>query len=679
MNSSSIPPVNSSSCNDPIESVSLMPNWRNLVARVCGFFGRREVSLFRGEVKRHKALIKPRGYTISGGGYKVSLMKDFLHERVQCFDDDDWLYLIIKMGKRAINEKKIERFMEEFTSEEQGVLFKKIAVLQCLRYQIEDMVYCSHFKRREKIYQASKEDGSLFLAEKLHGVINMVQANQCSVLCAKTEDLYATASINHECHNPFFSDLVIACYKHSGFLPPDLEVGHRIEHELKENILKESVSLNDVQIESMLEDDAVQKSVCGGRSIQLVLPDGEVLYLKFQRKQESWEDFTRELKMHKVLQDQFSGNHFASEIPVCKFIFSLPEAKFSWACESRSSSVNRVKKTLFDDELEVSKGYIYGYCFSASKDYVNYASQPDFLDAENPHAKSEQGLKKAAADLGKYARYGLTFDSIIKIQHLKTYTWEGLTKWMSLSQLSSYFCKNLECFPGAMCDWVEDVEYSDLSWSGLRDLGDSQIFEDTSKKLNPDNVLNKQLFPKVGNLLAYFNAIMDNFVAIVMVYSRCKRLSPEFHYQNPVAVDNVKKFLSSILRCFLQGYYSKHEIVQHEMFALNGREFDEWLNRTALEILYWSAIQPDEMTDEFYNSSHDHKNQNYSVHIDRDQHPDPEIMETSVRSINTYLFYHNGKSGNRGFGFAHDNSFPLQALMKGLCLLFRIMLEQQHD
>ena len=28
-------------------------------------------------------------------------MKDFLHERVQCFGDDDWLYLIIKMGKQS--------------------------------------------------------------------------------------------------------------------------------------------------------------------------------------------------------------------------------------------------------------------------------------------------------------------------------------------------------------------------------------------------------------------------------------------------------------------------------------------------------------------------------------------------------------------------------------------------
>ena len=105
MNSSSIPAVNSSCGNDSIESVSLMPNCRNLSAEVCGCFASREVSLSSGEVKRYKALIKPRGYTISGGGYKVSLMKDFLHDIVQFFDDDDWLYLIIKMGKRAINKK----------------------------------------------------------------------------------------------------------------------------------------------------------------------------------------------------------------------------------------------------------------------------------------------------------------------------------------------------------------------------------------------------------------------------------------------------------------------------------------------------------------------------------------------------------------------------------------------
>lgn len=107
-------------------------------------------------------------------------------------------------------------------------------------------------------------------------------------------------------------------------------------------------------------------------------------------------------------------------------------------------------------------------------------------------------------DLGKYARYGLTFDSLIKSQHSNIYDpWEGPLKWMTLGDLSAIGLDNPESFPGSIYNWVEDTERSDLSWSGLRDLGDSHIFETLLQSLPHRNALNTKFFPKVGKLLAF--------------------------------------------------------------------------------------------------------------------------------------------------------------------------------
>ncbi|USE34253.1 hypothetical protein [Endozoicomonas sp. SCSIO W0465] len=168
---------------------------------------------------------------------------------------------------------------------------------------------------------------------------------------------------------------------------------------------------------------------------------------------------------------------------------------------------------------------------------------------------------------------------------------------------------------------------------------------------------------------------MDNLIAIVIIYARGKRLNPEFHYKNPLAVENVQEFIKDILKHFIQGYYSTTAISLQQALGLDDIDFERWLHRTSLEILYWLAIQPYEMTDAFYNSRHDHKNQNVCTHVGQNKRPDPDIMKTS-RKIEYFLLFANCEGRNHNIGIAHCNSFPLQTLLKGLCKLFINILEQ---
>lgn len=632
-------------------------------------------SLHHRKTRKIATLAKPEGYFAVGANYKISLMKDFLHDNTQHFSDDDWLYLIIKMGKRAIDKNKLETLKKEFSTTDKDILFNKMATLQSLRYRIEHIVHHSNLKRRDNLYKAAQENKYLFPAGSLEKIIELAKNNHSLQFRAAPELLHSIASLDYDSHNPFFSELIIACYRNSHFSPPDIEMGHKIEIEIKNQTAKKSTSQESLEIESMLLDKATTKKVCGGRTIQLSLPDShdnQKLYLKFQRKDESWDQFTRELKMHNALHKLFSDQDFASEIPVSKGLFSLPLSKGLSSvplCKYFYSIPADEIIGILEDDLEISEGHLQGYCFAASGDYVNYACQPDPSNPKNPYSRSEEGLKKAAMDIGKYARYGLTFDSLIKSQHSKGLSIiEGIPKWMTLAQLSNINSYNEDPFPGSIIDWIKDTERSDLSWSGLRDLGDSQIFETTLHSLDPENALNFKFFPKVGNLLAYFNALMDNFIAIVIVYARGKRISHEFHYQNPVAVKEVKQFIRDILEHFLRGYYSSNGISLPQALGLDNTAFEQWLNRTALEIIYWSALQLYEMTGDFLISRHNHPHDNYFQHISISKRPNPDIMKTSEEMNPDFLSpYLHGR--NHSFGLIHGKSFPLQALIKGLCKL----------
>ncbi len=632
------------------------------------------LNIYDRKIINFKPLQKPSDYFYFTDKYKILLMQDYLSDQTNYFTDDDWLYLIIKIGKRTGNETKLKIIKQEFNTINKELLFNKIAKLQSLRYQIEEITDKSSLKTRSYLYKQSKQNNYLFEMEKLQEIITFAKTDTNLFPCAKIEQLYSTASLSFGMNNPFFSDLIIACYRNSKFSPPEIAIGYKIEAELKNNTPKEIIKQDCLAVVAMLENKNIFKNICGGRTVQLNLPDGQILYLKFQRREESWNDFIREQQMHNTLYNLFTDQHFASEIPKSKFLFYIPIEK--------ATSILNFKDKLEMKITENNCTFIYGYCFSASKDYVNYACQIDASNPYNQHAKSEEGLKKAAIDIGTYARYGLTFDSLIKAQHERTGTWDILHhKWMSLSEISGFFKKNSNSFPGSICDWIKDTMRSDLSWSGLRDLGDCQIIDNILPTLNKDNRLRTCFFLEIGNLLAYFNALMDNIVAIILVYIHGKRLNSSFHYQNTAAIQEVKIFLTEILQQIMNGYFATTDVQLNEIMNLTITDFEKWLHITSLEIIYWGAMQPHELTEDFYNSSYDHKNQNYTSHLKKNNKFDSNIMKMEDDKDISTLFlignsYENNNNYNYHFGVSHLNGFPLQALIKGINKLFTEILEQ---
>jgi hypothetical protein len=66
---------------------------------------------------------------------------------------------------------------------------------------------------------------------------------------------------------------------------------------------------------------------------------------------------------------------------------------------------------------------------------------------------------------------------------------------------------------------------------------------------------------------------MDNIVAIILVDTHRKRLSPSFHYQNPEVVQEVKVFLTEILQRILYGYFATTDIKLNEIMNLTITDF----------------------------------------------------------------------------------------------------------
>lgn len=464
----------------------------------------------------------------------------------------------------------------------------------------------------------------------------------------------------------FFTELLIACHAHNDCSPPKVEIGKKITAYIN----KLEVQIADAQLTNklvnILTDQQATTDICGGRTLQITDKQANVFYFKFQRQNEPFNDFAREQKMHNALVDLGITAKLSSEVPRNLGIFKL-------AIDKLDKNIN------FDDSLETSlatdgKQYVYVYCFSASANYVKYAWHIDETDMQNPHAKSISGLKKAARDIGTYASYGIVFESLIKAQHSIV----GIPKWSTLANLPEEQSKNVDAFPGSISDWVNETSRSDLAWSGIRDLGDSQFIDEIYANLADDSFLKNNLSPMVSVVLAYTNTLLDNIIAISVIYARGMRQTPDFHYDNLQSIDAVKGFIEDILQEFLAGFYTEDTINLREIMAISETDYNNWLERTAREILYWTAIQPQEATAKFATSVYDHQQRNYTTDIKRSSFLNKNLYPEQEYNVYPVQFNDNSKPGY-SLGINHCHGFPLQALIKGTSkMLTSILTSSQH-
>ena len=85
---------------------------------------------------------------------RYALFKKYVAGDTSEFSADDWIYLIIKMGKRLMTPPKLQKLQSFFTVNEMPLVLKKRATLQCLRTELEDIVYQSKWHVRSHLYSS---------------------------------------------------------------------------------------------------------------------------------------------------------------------------------------------------------------------------------------------------------------------------------------------------------------------------------------------------------------------------------------------------------------------------------------------------------------------------------------------------------------------------------------------
>ncbi len=606
---------------------------------------------------------------------KFKLMEQYIEGRTENFTNNDWLYLIIKMGKRRLpfmsNKRALLKKMHGIYGE---VFMEKRSELNISRLKLEAELMKQKGGRRRKL---SKQLLKRIPVPDtiLQEIISKTKKGEFIYKNTSTKKLSSPESIFDISHNDFFSWLVIACNNNNQFSPPEVDAWAQIEKKIKEDFDHSVFNINK-KVGLLLSTARMPESICGGRTLQ-VTEDGSTYYIKFIRDGEEPMEFIREKSMHEALHEPSYENKFKSEIPVSQGLFKYPyNSEFEQ----------------FDDRIKIhtdidGSKYVQGYCFRASPDYAVYAWNQDDAHPDKIHEASENGFKAAAFDIGAFARQGLTFDGLIPIQHS---TNNQGRKWLSLSGVfgDDNFAHtiNYDRNPGIMLKWLSSgTNRPDIGRSGLRDFGDSTFINDITDEsaiFKEFGIRKTSHFEKTRNSLVFFNALLDNFVAIFILYGRLHQQDKSYHYHNPQAISELKAFIESIMGNFLQGYYDNPEAELKKTMEINDSDYEEWLTRTATEIIYWTAAQPKYIdgkeipafktkTGEF-----DHENQCYVKHIIKNKYIDDKLYptETNAFSLRDTL----DRDGNLYLGLDLC-TFPFTALLKGIPYLFTKIIKNSSN
>ncbi|WP_252176700.1 hypothetical protein [Endozoicomonas sp. 4G] len=324
-------------------------------------------------------------------------------------------------------------------------------------------------------------------------------------------------------------------------------------------------------------------TILGGRTLKI--PNGEwVDYYKFQRIGESVDTLAQEGIMHQLIA---KNDRFKSQKPLF--------GQYLVVLEKDLPEITRH----FTDRLQVnsveSERILLVYYFQATDDYSQYAYTPD--KTNTPYASAERGLLNGIHDIGVLnGQYGVMPTSAIPAFHFTG------RRWVFLSPLlgnSKYFAFPL---PGKFENWIEAIERPDFGWSGLRDWGDVEFYGSMKSGFGSEDSKTWGYTPEVFQRLSFANALCENMLAAVLLRSRLRRDSPDYHYQNPQAVEETKTFIEQLLNEYLSGLFAEEKEQQPTSRLQSFMKFDDtqyraWLTRSAQEILYWTALQPYEATE----------------------------------------------------------------------------------
>jgi hypothetical protein len=618
------------------------------------------------EVQPHQSVVKSKlvvSIKDSKYNYFNNLIQQYIDNDTQNFTDDDWLTLIIKLGRRQFTPATFAKYEATYNKVGMEVFLTKIAELQPLRHELENAIAKTDWKNRSKLSYNLQRENKLFeiiSKEQFQNIISRAKAFNPSIefnpelLCASERN-----SI-FETHNPLFSWLIMASYRNNTFTPTNFNKGMQLRQQINDNLTTELPEENQDLI-FLLECTKYNKTICGGRTLQVTNKDDQCFYLKFQRKDEIWDEFIKEQAMHLALLKLNITDTLKSEIPVSKYLFKVPIKALSYN---------------FKDLLEIyhqdNNKYVYGYCFTASEDYVKYVGATD-------NEATEQGFKKAIADIAKLASYGVTFDSIIESQH-GIYSSIG---WSSILFAKIHTCladrKNCDYYPCSIREWVSKTQRSDISYSGLRDLGDCSYFNYYDTFF--DDIGMCYRYPKnINQIVLYFGSLLDNIIAIFVLYARSKRNATNYNFTNSKIVAEVQFFIEEILNIFLMEYFENKNANVQSITQLTDEDYTKWLKHSAQEIIYWTTIAPKlnnnmEKDNSFINeTSETTYAPNYVVDVLQTKYLNLELYPNEPDHQLDSEDLHAFGITELSLGLTHGPNFPFKGIINGVSLIFTKIL-----
>ena len=394
-------------------------------------------------------------------------------------------------------------------------------------------------------------------------------------------------------------------------------------------------------------------SVVGGRT--LAVGNGKsVDYYKFQRLGESVATLAQEGIMHQFIA-RVSNQRFKSQLPRFGQYLIILEKDLP----------GRVRG--FTDRLQVitlnGERAFRVYHFKATKNYSQYAHTPDGTSTALP----ERGLLNAIHDIGVLnGNVGVMPTTTIPAFH------DVGRRWVFLGPLlgnSEYFSFPL---PGTFENWINAIDRPDFGWDGLRDWGDVEFYGSMSSGLSARDAKTSGYTPEVLQRLSFANAICENLLAAVLSRSRLHRGSPDYHYQNQQAVEATENFIEQLLNEYLSGLIAKEKEWPprprlQEFMGLDQQTYHSWLKRTALEILYWTAVQPYEAAD---HCGWGDSVSCYSEHINNTGNLDTTLYPV-LHSFDLHRkFPYDFANVNGRLNLGADSAvFPLVALVTGFTFL----------
>ena len=492
----------------------------------------------------------------------------------------------------------------------------------------------------------------------------------------KESDLCEMASpLQWDVANPGLEHLTVAAVKRAAhWAPPRYDAGRQLLAAIEQELCAAVVVQPDCS-EPLLHS---QGTPAGGRTLKI--NRGELAHhYKFQRKGESLKTLMQEGVVHTVREKhpELFGP-LRSKLPGQSCFFKLYPEQLPFALPK------------FDDPLAMQKdesgrSYVHVYRYVASTDYSVYAHRADHSHPDNPWHKGEQGLLTACHDIGRFIALGLVPTSTLPAFHDSA----SRREWIALHAPLGY--ADHTAHPGTFGAWNSTAtEYCDFGYGGFRDVGDFEAFGKIDSFIKKLSSKECREVPEVGQCLSLVNAVCENLLAANLIRARLRQSGSDYHYKNPEAVQQNQAFIERTLLCFLKGMYgdrmeSEHDAtVLHKRLKLDRAAYEKWLSRTAVEMLYWTAKQPDPKTPErppFEDTCGPYSHEDgYALHLNRTGRLDPDLYpDDGLKERNAAVYpdhFHNC-NGHLNLG-RHNALFPLTTLMRGLVRLCTGLLTDDH-